>query len=433
MIIANAAAPTLGLVDTAVIGRGGEVADLGAIALGALIFSFVYWSFGFLRMGTTGFIAQADGAGHEAEVRATFARAGFLAVVLGVALVVLQKPIGFLALKMLSAGDGVESLARDYFDVRILGAPATLMSVTIVGVLVGLGETKILLWIQLFLNSLNIGLDLLFAGVFGWGVKGVALGTVISEWLSVALGLYLVFRLLRKRHVDSEPFLPTALVRSGSLIKSTLVAHRDILIRTILLLFSFAWFTQQGAKFGDEVLAANHVLLQFVTFAAFFLDGIAFAAESFVGSSMGARNLKRFNLSVRRSNHMAFLLAVGLSLVLAAGGRFFIGVLTDIAEIRTLATSLLLLPVLYITVGVWAFQYDGIFIGITRTKEMRNAAVVSTAAFVLLSLPMIARWGNTGLWVAFIIYAGTRSLSLIAYMPRVRASIVDGPLEATNV
>jgi MATE family multidrug resistance protein len=433
MIIANAAVPTLGLVDTAVIGRGGEVADLGAIALGALIFSFVYWSFGFLRMGTTGFIAQADGAGNEPEVRATFARAGFLALGLGVILLALQKPIGFLALKMLSAGDGVESLARDYFDVRIFGAPASLMSITIIGVLIGLGETKILLWIQLFLNTLNIVLDLLFAGVFGWGVRGVALGTVISEWLSVALGLYLVFRLLRKRHVDDEPFLPTALVRSGSLIKSTLVAHRDILIRTVLLLFSFAWFTQQGAKFGDEVLAANHVLLQFVTFAAFFLDGIAFSAESFVGSSVGAKDLARFNLSVKRSNVMAFVLAVGLAAVLALGGKLFIGGLTDIEEVKTLASSLLILPVIYIVVAVWAFQYDGIFIGITRTKEMRNAAIVSTAAFLLLSLPMIARWENTGLWIAFIIYAGTRSLSLVAYMPRVRLSIAATSEEAPIV
>ena len=423
LILANAAVPILGLVDTAVIGRGGTVSELGAIAFGSLIFSFVYWGFGFLRMGTTGFVAQAQGARNEPEVRATFTRAGVLAGVFGVLLLLLGRPIIWIALKLLSAGEGVETLAGEYFRVRIFGAPATLTSFVIAGVLIGLGETRLLLWVQLLLNGLNIVLDLIFAGVMGWGVRGVAIGTVIAEWTAVGFGIYVIVRLLKARHSDDQPFIPLALVRSGSLIKATLTAHRDLMIRTILLVFSFAWFTQQSAKFGDGTLAANHVLLQFITFASFFLDGIAFSAESLVGTSAGAKDLDRFNVSVRRSNRIAFGIALALAAFLAAFGSAFIRGLTDIVEVRLLATDLLVFPVIYIVVAVWAFQYDGIFIGVTRSREMRNASVVSTAAFLAIAWPMISRFGNQGLWLAFIAYAAVRSLALLSYMPQVRAGI----------
>ena len=286
IVLANAAVPLLGLADTAVIGRTGRTADLGSIALGALLFSFLYWSFGFLRMGTTGFTAQAAGAGDEPEVRAALARALALGAAVGLGLVALQLPVSAVAFRLLHGSAEVESLARSYFTIRIWGAPATLATFALLGLFVGLGASRLLLIVQVVLNGLNIALDVLFAGVLGWGVRGIALGTVIAEWSTVLLALGLAVRLLRARRRDDEPLLPLARLRDLSRLARTLSANADIMVRTLFLLFGFAWFTDQSARFGDTLLAANHVLLQLVSFAAFFLDGFAFASESLVGTAM---------------------------------------------------------------------------------------------------------------------------------------------------
>ncbi|MGQ9426830.1 MATE family efflux transporter [Gilvimarinus sp. F26214L] len=204
IILANAAVPTLGLVDTAVIGNFGSAAQLGAIALGAVIFSFVYWSFGFLRMGTTGFVAQAAGARQEPEVRATLGRALLVALAIGSVLTSLQWPLAEVAFLLLDASAEVESVAADYFRIRIWGAPATLATFAIVGTLIGLGKSRTLLSVQLILNGLNIVLDIYFAGVLGMGAQGIALGTVIAEWISCILALAILLAILRRRHRDTE-------------------------------------------------------------------------------------------------------------------------------------------------------------------------------------------------------------------------------------
>ncbi|MEC8332385.1 MAG: MATE family efflux transporter, partial [Pseudomonadota bacterium] len=274
-ILANSAVPLLGLVDTAVIGNLGSAQDLGAIAFGALIFSFVYWGFGFLRMGTTGFVAQAAGASDYLEVRAVLGRSLLLAAGLGCLLVVLQLPVQWLAVTFLSGSADVEQMAALYFSIRIWGAPATLIGFVGTGFLVGMGRSKTLLAVQLFLNGLNVVLDILLAGIMGLGAAGIALGTVISEWCAVLLGAVLLHRVLLEMHSADESFWPLEKILDKGKFAQSLYANLDIMIRTLLLVFSFAFFTNQGARFGDIALAANHILLQIISFSAFFLDGFA--------------------------------------------------------------------------------------------------------------------------------------------------------------
>lgn len=423
IILANAAVPLLGLVDTAVIGNVGNVQDLGAIAFGALIFSFVYWSFGFLRMGTTGFAAQAVGAGDETEIRAVLGRSLLLATTLGLALIALQWPIGLAAFSLLSGSEPVELLAQQYFAIRIWGAPATLTMFALMGLLIGLGNSKQLLAVQVFLNTLNMVLDVIFAGVLGWGVSGIALGTVLAEWCAVFFAAWLLLRELRQRQGHSGNFWPIALICNRAALMKTLQANADIMIRTLLLVFSFAFFINQSARYGEEVLAASHILLQLIAFAAFFLDGYAFVVESLVGSAIGARQNERFNLAVIRSSILAGITASILALGVWVFGSFLVSLLTDLPEVRIATGDMLFLAAIYIFFSFAAFQLDGIFIGASRTAAMRNAAFISLAVFFVATWVLTPRFGVSGLWWAMIIYVAARADALLIYFPSLRKSV----------
>ena len=426
IVVANAAVPLLGLVDTAVIGNLGRVEELGAIALGALLFNFVYWSFGFLRMGTTGFTAQADGRDDEPEVRATLGRALLLAGGIGLALVLAQRGIEWSALALFSAGSEVEEITGAYFRIRIWGAPAALGTFAILGTFVGLGKSGRLLQTQVFLNSLNIVLDVVFAGVLGWGVRGIALGTAIAEWATLALALALVARTLRRRHRDDEAFWPRERVLDRAKLLHTVSANADILVRTLFLLFGFAWFTNQGARFGDAVLAANHVLLQLITASAYCLDGYAYATESIVGRAVGARDVRTFDAAVAVSTRLAAVTALCLGAAIFAFGTPFVAALTDLEEVRAVAGEYLPWTALYVVFSFAAFQLDGIFIGATRTRDMRNASILSLAAFLLVSRPLVDELGNRGLWIAWTMWVVFRALSLASRFGALRRSVAEG-------
>lgn len=426
VVLANVATPLLGLVDTAVIGNTGVVHELGAIALGALLFNFVFWSFGFLRMGTTGFTAQALGADDQVEVRATLARALLLAVMIGCALVALQWPIGLLAWRIFDASAAVEGTAAHYFAIRIWGAPAALSLFVVMGNLIGSGQTRTLLVLQVLMNGLNMGLDVLFAGALGWGVEGIALGTALSEWATLGVGLWVVLRRLARERTDAEPFWPWARVRDRARAVHTLRANADIMLRTFTLLFGFGWFTNQGAAFGDVTLAANHILLQLISFSAFFLDGYAFVAESFVGRALGGKRRQLFDHAVGRTSELALLTALGLALAVLFGGGHAIDALTDLPRVREQARAFLPWSSAYVLLSVAAFQLDGVFIGATATRDMRNAAFVSATSFIALGLLLVPRYQNHGLWFAFVGYVVIRALTLLARYPRVRAGVASG-------
>tara|TARA_R110001592_G_scaffold363393_2_gene687366 strand:+ start:23802 stop:25139 length:1338 start_codon:yes stop_codon:yes gene_type:complete len=423
IILANAAVPLLGLADTAVIGNLGNLAQLGAIAFGAMIFSFIYWSFGFLRMGTTGFTAQASGAGDEAEVRVTLGRALLLSAGLGTAIVLLQWPLAQLALGLLEGSAEVEAITRDYFIIRIWGAPATLSIFALMGTLIGLGKSRYLLAVQLFLNGLNIVLDVLFAGVLGWGAEGIALGTVVAEWVTLVLAVGLVLKLLRERQSDGEAFWPLSRMRDTGKMLQLMSANTDILLRTLLLLFSFAWFINQSALYGDAVLGANHILLQLVSFSAFFLDGYAFVAESLVGEALGAKRRQDLTIAVRRSTELAAATAAVLALLILFFGGVAIDALTNIQAVRVAAADTVVWAALYVMLSFAAFQLDGIFIGATHTREMRNASFISAAVFMAAWWFLAPVYGIHGLWSAFVIYVCVRALSLAAYYPRLLRSL----------
>ena len=424
IILANASVPLLGLVDTAVIGNVGTVADLGAIALGALIFSFVYWSFGFLRMGTTGFAAQAVGAGNEEEVRAVLGRSLLLGTSLGVLLILLQWPISTLAFSLLSGGEQMESLAQQYFSIRIWGAPATLSNFALMGLLIGLGNSRQLLVVQLLMNGLNILLDVLFAGVLGWGVTGIALGTVIAEWSAMFFAGTLIYRELVLRNTQGASFWPMQRIIDGVALKKTLVANADIMIRTLLMIFSFSFFINQSAIYSAVVLAANHILMQLISFAAFFLDGFAFVVEALVGTAIGARNRLHFDLAVKRSTVLAAVSAALLALLIFLFGDYALALLTDLETVRSEAGNMRFLAAIYVFFSFAAFQLDGIFIGCSRTTQMRNAALLSVGVYLLAWNLLESHYGVYGLWWAMIVYVVARAGALLLYFPALRATTV---------
>lgn len=323
IILANTAVPILGLVDTAIIGNVGNTEDLGAIALGALVYSFLFWSFGFLRMATTGFVAQAAGAGREDEIQAIVLRALLLALVLGIVLVIMQVPMAELVFHLFSASADVENTARDYFLLRVWSAPSTFATFALFGTLIGLGKSRVVLGMQLFLNGTNALLDIIFAGVLGWGVTGIAVGTMLAEWSTFLLGAFVVFNILRARNGGQIAKVGLAVVLEHKAILQTFIVNRDIFLRTLALVFAFAWFNNQSIMLGDVVLAANHILVQFIGFSAFFLDGYAMVAEAVVGSALGARRLTDFDCAVRRTTVLAAGTAALLAILQWLGGSFF--------------------------------------------------------------------------------------------------------------
>lgn len=416
-MLANISVPLLGLVDTAVIGHVAGVVELGAIAVGSLVFSFVYWGFGFLRMGTTGFVAQAVGADDEHEVLATSARGLLLAVFLACLILLFQWPIALLAFSSLQASDAVEALSANYFSIRIWGAPATLSLFVLMGVLIGLGKSRLLLLLQLFLNSINAVLDVYFAAFLELGVTGIALGTVLAEWLACGFGCWLVWRCLGRRVGESDVLFDWHNIANQTKIRQLLSVNADIMIRTLALLFSFAWFINQSAQFGDVVLAANHVLLQLISFSAFFLDGYAFVVEALVGKAIGAKSYQQYKKAIRYSSELAAVTAILLALIILSIGELIIMNLSGSEEVLEVSRPVLPIVALYIGCAFVAFQLDGIFIGASGTKAMRNASLLATLVFVGVASLAAQTAGNTGLWLAFVIYVIMRALALAWFFP----------------
>ena len=425
IILANMATPLLGLTDTAVIGNVGTEVDLGAIALGSVIFGFVFWTFGFLRMGTTGFVAQADGTGDELEIRLSLGRALVLALLIGIAILALQAPISWLLFPLFDASDAVDATAKSYFFIRIWSAPATLASYALMGLFVGLRKSRHILALQALLNGLNIALDVYLGGVLGWGVIGIAWGTVLSEWIVAGISLAVALQIL-KRHQRQQPE-PTPFWTWRGLCESrhllaAISANRDILLRTLFLLIGFGWFTRQGAQFGDEALAANHILLQLIMFSAFFLDGFAFVTESLVGKAVGRKNLAEFDRVLRLSIELSGLTALSLAVLTLFPGGWAIRALSDNAVVVELALDYRYLAAVYMALSFAAYQLDGVFVGATKGAAMRDASLISLLIY-LASWWMLKGDGNAGLWAAFTIYIVARAVALAVHLPGIRRSL----------
>ena len=422
MTLAFLSTPLAGIVDTAVIGQLGEAALIGGIAVGSVVFSTLFMTFNFLRSGTTGLTAQALGAGDGVEERAVFLRALVVALAAGLALIVLQAPLMRLALALMAPGPEVAAATKAYFAVRIMAAPFTLANYALLGVLLGLGRSGLGLLLQTVLNGLNIVLSIAFVLHFRWGVEGVAAATVLAEALTSLVGLGLAVLVFR-----GGPMPGRAVVFDRQKFVRMAAVNRDIMVRSFALLFSFAFFTAQGARFGDVTLAANAVLMNFFLFSGYFLDGFATAAEQLAGRAIGARWRPAFDRAVRLTVIWGFVLAGLLAVLLALEGGLFIDLMTTAEDVRAAAREFLPWAALTPVAGTLAFQMDGVFIGATWSRDMRNMMLASLALYLgvwAIAVPLI---GNHGLWLALVVFLSVRGLSLSAILPvRARASFAVG-------
>ncbi|MGD9868950.1 MAG: MATE family efflux transporter [Hyphomicrobiales bacterium] len=408
IIFANVTTPLIGIVDTAVLGQLGDAHYIGAVAIGAIIFTMVYWAFGFLRMGTTGLTAQAEGARNDAEVVAVLTRGLLLAGVAGTVLIALQWPIGKTAFALLQGTDQVETEASTYFYIRIWSAPFALANYAVLGWFIGIGRAGTAMTLQLLLNGTNAALDTLFVLGLGMGVEGVAIGTLMAEMSAAVAGAIIAWREIAARGAPVE----RRRMMDPVALKRMLSVNGDIMIRTLSLMFAFVWFTAQSATGGDTVLAANAILMNMVSFAAYFLDGFAFAGETFVGQAVGAGRRKRFREAVVMTSLWAAAFSFALSAVFWFAGGAIIDALTINAEVRETARVYLAWAAALPLISFPCFQLDGIFIGATRSADMRNMAVLSSVIYLGAWAVLTPVWGNHGLWLALVILNVTRGLTL---------------------
>jgi len=417
IVLANVTVPLLGLVDTGVVGQMGSAVPLGAVGIGAVILSSIYWVFGFLRMGTTGLTSQAHGAGNLDEVRALLLRSLMIGGAAGLVMVLLQVPIFWAAFQISPASAEVEAMARSYLAIRVFSAPATLAFYGITGWLIALERTRAVLILQVWMNGLNILLDLWFVLGLGWGVEGVALATFIAEWSGLIFGLWLCTRGMPGLFDANwaRVFDPVRLRRMATV-------NVDIMLRSILMLGAFTSFLFLGASLGDVTLAANQVLLQFLHVTAYALDGFAFAAETLVGQALGAG----LRTSIRRSALLTSLWGLVMVVLMALGFALFgdsiIAVMTTATDVRVEAHSYLFWIVAAPLIGIAAWMFDGIYIGATRTTEMRNGMLISFLIYCLAIWALLGPYGNHGLWAALMIFNAVRGLTLAWWYPKLEAS-----------
>ena len=419
IILANLTTPLLGAVDTAVVGHLPDASYIGGVAVGSVIFSFLYWAFGFLRMGTTGFTAQAQGAGDAAELRACLLRPLALALALGCLLILLQGPVKLAALWAIEASAEVSGHTAAYFDIRVWSAPASLVNYVVLGWLLGVQRARTTLVLQLFLNGANILLDLVFVLGFGWGVAGVAWATLISEVAAAAAGLALILRGFGRLPGRDDWQRLCDPVRLTALLRVNL----DIFLRTLCLLLSTAIFTAESARFGDVVLAGNAILKQFYAFMVYGLDGFAHAAEILAGSALGSRSRETFRRAVVVCTLWGLAGAVFASVMLLLAGPLLVAVFTSLPQVRLSAESYLWWVVVAPLVAVWSFLLDGIFIGATRTAAMRNAMVLSLGVFLLANWLLVPPLGNHGLWLSLLLFLAARAVTLGLHYPALEESV----------
>ncbi|MCX4187834.1 MATE family efflux transporter [Methylophaga sp. OBS4] len=415
MILANLSTPLLGMVDTAVVGHLQSPIYLGAVALGTVLFSFLFWGFGFLRMVTTGLTSQANGKQAEKELHAVLVQSGLLALIIAALLLLLQSPIAWLAFKLIDGSPQVLEQAQIYYQIRIWSAPATLVNYVILGWLIGQEASRSALLMVLVINLSNIVFDLLLVNQFGMKADGVALASVIAEYTGLLLALFL----LKKRHIHLAGIKLLAELKLLLINRQDLNLHGNFMLRTLCLIFSFAFFTNQGAQQGDITLAANMVLLNFITFMAYVLDGFANATEVMSGKAIGRNDKAQLKRSLLLNGFWSVLVALLFSLSYYLLGDAIISLLTSIEEVAAQAAIYLPWVMLAPVIGVWSYLFDGLFVGATLGREMRNTMLFSTFCCYLPAWYLLQPWGNHGLWAALIILLAARGLSQSVYLPRI--------------
>ena len=413
IMLSNVSEPLIGVVNTAVIGQLPQPYFIGAITIGSLIFSFLFWGFGFLRLSTGGLTAQAVGAGDRQELAAVPARALLIAVSVGLVLLILSPWLRSAAFSLVGGSADVRLHGETYFNWRIWSAPFALINFSLMGWFIGRARTRYTLLVQLLLNLTNMALSALFVLVMRWESAGVGLAALMAEIIAAAVALAIAAHEWRRLGLT----LDRARIFDAAQLKSTIAMNSDVLIRTISLLFAFGWFTARGARAGDMTVAVNAVLMNFFNVAAYLIDGFASASETLVGQSIGAKDRLGFRASVWLTSLWAVVVGAICALLIVALGPWFIDIMTVNPEIRETARHYLGWAALAPFLGTFCFQFDGIFTGALATRDMRNMMLASLAVFMMAWWLLEPRFANHGLWAAFNIFFVARGLTFASRMP----------------
>jgi len=416
IFFANLAIPMVGIIDTGLMGNLGNLSYLSATSVAANLFSMIFWSFGFLRMGTVGLVSQAYGRKDYSEVFNIILRNLLFVLVISLIIIFLQNHIYKLSLNIFELSETTERFYQDYFQIRIWSAPGELTLYIITGLFVGLQKTKISsLAVGLF-SILNIFLSIILVSKFDLNIKGVAYGTLFSALLiSISFLLYTFWYLNRMSKINIK-FDELINLKK---IKNIFNININIFIRTILLTFSFLWFTYLGSQIGEDYIAANAILINLVFLSAFILDAYAFSTEGMVGYSLGKKDINLFKKIVKNSFILSSITGLIISIIYFLINNFVIELMSDIEEIRNLSSSYAIWLIIMPLISSFCFQFDGIFIGVSQTKELRNAMIFSVFCYLTISLFLTDLMSNTGVWISLCIFMILRALSLYYYMDRI--------------
>ena len=416
-MVANLTTPLIGIVSTTAVGRLGDAALLGGVAMASVIFDCMFWLFAFLRMSTVAFTAQSIGAGETDELRALLARALVVAGLIGAALILLQLPLAAVLLTAMGGSASATAAAKTYFAIRIWSAPLALGNYVVLGWLIGQARAALALSVQVAINLVNMGVTVLLVLVLGAGIAGAAIAAVTAEAAGLLFGVLIARRLLRGRLTVSR-----ATLFDRAKLMRMLAVNRDIMIRTAALIAAFLFFTAQGARSGDVTLAANAVLNNFLLVSAFFLDGLANAAEQLCGQAFGARDKTAFSGATRLVVLWGLAFALAVAVVFALFGPHLIDIMTASVDVRSMARNFLVFVVVSPLLAVFAFAFDGVYIGATWARDMRNLMVASLGIFLAAWLALRS-FGNAGLWAALLVhYAARGGLEAARYPALLRSS-----------
>ncbi|MDA7553821.1 MATE family efflux transporter [Candidatus Pelagibacter sp.] len=416
IFFANLAIPMVGIIDAALMGNLGSLSYLSATSVAANLFSMIFWSFGFLRMGTVGMVSQANGRNDYTEILNIVVRNLLFVLAISITIILLQNLILSLSLKIFDLSEATRNLYEQYFKIRVYSAPGELTLYIITGLFVGLQKTKTSSLAVGFFSILNILLSIVLVTKFDLNIKGVAYGTLFSALITSIIFLIYMFWYLSKYTKITINF---AQIFNLKRIKNIFNINLNIFIRTILLTFSFLWFTYLGTQIGEDYVAANAILINLVFLSAFILDAYAFSTEGIVGYSLGKKDLNLFKNIVKNSFILSSISGLIISIIFFFTNNLVINLMSDIDEIRKLSSSYVVWLIILPVISSFCYQFDGIFIGASQTKELRNAMIFSVFSYLLISILLIKFLFNTGIWISLCIFMILRAISLFYYLDKI--------------
>ena len=416
IFFANLAVPLVGIIDTSLMGNLEELSYLSATSIAANLFSMIFWSFGFLRMGTVGMVSNAFGQNNFQEITNILLRNLLFVLFLSLSLIILQNFILLLSLKIFSLSNDTSELFKQYFKIRIYSAPGELTIYIITGLFVGLQKTKISSLAVGFFSILNIILSIIFVTKYDLNIKGVAYGTLISAAVTSLIFLVYTFWYLNKISIINIDIKKLLNIKR---VKEIFNINFNIFVRTILLTFSFLWFTYLGSQIGEKFVAANAILINLVFLSAFILDAYAFSTEGIVGYSLGRKDLRLFKSIIKNSFILSSITGLIISILYLIIHEKIIFLMTDIYTIRILSLDYSIWLIIIPFISSFCFQFDGIFIGASQTKELKNAMFFSVSLYLIISLILLNYFSNTGIWISLCIFMILRALSLFYYLDRI--------------